>query len=221
MKKIMFLICLLILLTGCTAKYNVKINEDLSIIEEVYMYGDDDLYSTYYKTTHMNVLKELLEPFEDILKENKYEYSVNEEGYIYITKKYVSIKEYIDSSILFNNYFDKIDYNKNEKSIKIETEGFYPNSTDDPDRFYVKDLDIAITSSYKVLNHNASKVDDKTNTYFFNIKEDTEDFKLMLEIDTTSKFNPYVKMYIKILVAFLIVLTSWIVVFYLNKKKKF
>lgn len=219
MKKILFLACLLLLLTGCTAKYDIKINEDLSVNESIYMYGDEELFDTYYKTTRVNVLKELLEPYEDLLKENKYQYEVNQDGYIYIFRKYDNIKECIDNSILFNDYFEKINYTKNGDKIKIETEGFHPNSTDDPERFYVDDLTISITSSYKVTNNNATSINDDTNTYSFNLKGDMDDFKVMFEMDTTSKFNPNMKMYITIGVTVLIIIGAWITVLVLNKKK--
>lgn len=221
MKKIVIL-AFLLLLTGCTAEYNISINEDLSISETAYCYGDSDMFDTYYMTTRSNVLGEILDVYTDGLKENGYEYELMEgtNPYVVLSRKYSDIGDYVNKTILLNDYFDEIKYTKNGDILKIETVGFHPNEENDPNRFYITNLDIAITSSYKVINHNATKIDDNTNTYHFEIKEDTEDFKIILELDTTKKFNPLEKTYLTIIITVLIIIAAWIMVFVLNKKKK-
>ena len=218
MKKIV-IILLLLVVTGCDVNYNVKINEDLTIIEEAYISGNDEFYQPFYKTTRINVLKEMLENYKDTLIENKYTYELIESynPSIIVKKEYNDITSYINSSLLFNDYFEKINYTKEGNIVKIETEGFNPNEEDNPDRFFVRNLDIAITSSYKVVNSNASKIDKKTNTYHFVMDENTDDFKIILEIDTSSKFNPNMEIYVMILVGIILVIASWVFVY---KSKK-
>jgi hypothetical protein len=219
MKKITMLL-LLLLVTGCSVNYKVNIKEDLTIVEEAEIKGNDAFYQPYYKTTKVNVLKELLENYKETLVENSYNYELleNYNPSIKIRKEYSDINTYLNSSLLFNDYFEKINYTKDDKIVKIETEGFNPNEEDNPDRFFVRDLDIAITCAYKVTNSNAVKINKKTNTYHFQMDEDTKDFKILLEFDTSSKFNPNIEIYVMILVGVLMVIASWIFV-YKSKRK--
>ena len=223
MKKKILAFLLILFVTGCQVKYNVTINEDLTVLEQAIIYGDDDLYSTYYKTTKNNVLKSNLDTYREFLNENNYKNSIEEsdEPSINLEKKYNDISSYINSSKLFNDYFDKINYSRNGNIIKIETEGFKPCEEDDPNRFYIDELDIAITSKYNVLNHNATRVDKDTNTYHYTIKANTNDFKILLELDTSKEFNPKLRMYTMMVILFIIIVGAWIMVFVLNKKKNY
>ena len=218
MKRIVILLLLLVV-TGCSVNYKVNINEDFSIVEEADIRGNEDFYQPFYKTTKVNVLKEILDDYKETLVEYKYDYELIEDynPSIVIKKEYNDIASYLNSSLLFNDYFEKINYTKEGNIVKIETEGFNPNEEDNPDRFYVRHLDISITSAYKVINSNASKIDKKSNTYHFEMDENTDDFKIFLEIDTSSKFNPNLEIYVMILGGFILVIVSWIFV-YKNRK---
>ena len=108
----------------------------------------------------------------------------------------------------------------NNHNVKIETIGFHHSVTDDPERFYIDNLDIVINLPYKVINHNASEVDEKTNTYHFIMTSKMEDFKVLLEFDSSRKFNPYGSLIIKVLISIGIIIMTWIIVYYLNSKKK-
>lgn len=221
MKKILILFCIL-LLTGCTANYNVDIDENLRVLESTKIVGSEELYSAYYKTSRNKVLKGLLEIYSTDLEKNNYEYHLvkGENPYINLKKSYDNISNYLNNSLLFNDYFDKIDYNKNGNIIKIETIGFNPNVLDDPERFYVNNLDIAIKCAYKVVNHNANKVDERTNTYHFIMDENTDDFKILFEFDSSRKFNPYLKMINVIIIIILLIILSWVIIYITNKRKK-
>ena len=74
------------------------------------------------------------------------------------------MEEYLQNGKLFNDYFDEINYHKDGDIVKITTNGFNPVDDDVPERFYIDNLEIAITSSYKVINHNATRISKDTNT---------------------------------------------------------
>ncbi len=220
MKKIVILVSLLVLLTGCSVNYHVEIKDDLKVMETAFLEGNDELYNSHYRTTKVKVLEELLDIYDNELKENNYQTEVvkNENPYVKIEREYQDIQEYLNNSKLFNNYFDKINYTKEGKIVKIETEGFNPNEEENPDRFYVENLDIAIKSAYKVVDSNATEIDKKTNTYHFIMKADDEDFKIMLELDTSSKFIANFDIYIILFGILILTIGAWIFVF-VNKKK--
>ena len=222
MKKIWILLGCLVL-TGCNVKYNVKIDDNLKVSESAFIEGDDELYQASYRTSRNRVLEGFLDIYGATLEQNNYTYELikGENPHVEIKRQYSDINDYLNNSKLFNNYFDKIDYKKNGNLVKIETIGFHHNITDDPERFYVHNMDIAVNIPFIVTNHNASEVDEDTNTYHFVMKENMEDFKILLEFDSSRKFNPYMKVIIKILIALGIAVLTWIVVFYLNRQKKY
>ena len=69
MRKVIILMSFLFLLTGCAVKYNLVINEDLTILEEAKMTGTTAFFDNYYKTTKTNVLKTFIEIYQEILDE--------------------------------------------------------------------------------------------------------------------------------------------------------
>jgi len=223
MRKILALIIMIFLLTGCSVNYNLTINEDLTINEEVNMTGTSEFFSVYNKTSKLNVIKMMLDTDDKtLLENNNYSISIVEDDtpYVKASKTFDDIVDYTNNNVFFKQYFDKIDYSINGDVVKITTSGFNPNDPEDPGRYYVRDLNITITSKYKVLEHNASSVNKKTNTYHWTIKDTTEDFELLFSFDNKTKFNPYINMYIGIVISIIVIIVTWVVVWYLDKNDK-
>lgn len=223
MKKILALIIVIIFLTGCSVKYDLTINEDLTITEEVNMTGTDTFFSIYNKTSKLNVVKMMLsENMQSLLEESGYQYSIVEERkpYVLVGKTFDNVDDYCENNLFFEQFFEKINCEEDDNIIKITTEGFVPNDPENPERYDINDLTIAITSKYKVIDNNANHVDKNTNTYYWEITNDTLEFDLLLSFDKTVKFNPYINTYIMIFVSILIIALTWIVVWRLDKKEK-
>ena len=222
MKKNIFLILILFLITGCSCNYNISLNKDLTVDEEIIIYGTNRLYNAYYKTNRVDVLKENLENYVEELEVDNYESSLVEDvnPYIIIKRKYQNMEEYLNNSKFFNDYFDEISYNKSGNIVKIDTIGFNPNEEDNPDRFYVENALINVKLSYEVNNANTSIVDDKTNTFQYNLLENDSDFKLLINYDISKKFNPLKKNMIYIVGAILVIVITWLILFLVNRKKK-
>ncbi len=221
MKKIVLLIISLLLVTGCSSQYHLVINEDLTVNEEAILTGTNDFFANYYKTTKKKVIKSMVEEYSTILDENGYTYNIVEEEkpYAVVSKKYHDLNEYTKTSILFNDYFDEVNYVENGEMKKIETVGFNPNNPDDPNRFNVKELKISITCPYKVKNHNATKVNKATNTYYFELNEES-DYKILLEFNTSKKYNSHEESIIIIISCLGLICLCWIIIYIINKKKK-
>lgn len=220
MKKIVILLVFIFLITGCSVKYSLVINEDLSITEEAKLTGTENFFSNYYKTTKTNVIKSYLDIYQGILDENNYQYELKNDQvpYVNIKKTYDNISLYTKESILFNGYFDEVKYSENGDIKKIETIGFYEGNPDDnEDRFYVSELEISIKCPYKVVNHNAKNVDKKTNTYYYDLSKDN---KILLEYDISSKYNPNSDLIRILLMCLIAVLGMWLGIATLIKKNK-
>ena len=222
-KNYLFLILIIFLMTGCDVKYNININDDFTVLEKSVLTGTSDFFKPYYKTTKKNVLEEILGNYEARLKDKNYGYQLvdGDSTYVSLEKKYDNIQNYLDNSILFNDYFEKISYNTNGNLVRIETEGFNPNEEDNPDRFYVRKLEVSITCAYKVVESNATKIDKKTNTYYFEMSENSDDFKILLEFDKSSRFIKDMDKYLIIGGSIVVIIASWIFVFKVNKKKRY
>ncbi len=220
MKKIIMLILGLFLLTGCAVKYNLVINDDLSVVEEAKLTGTDNFFANYYKTTRTNVLKDNIEIYQDILDENNYQYELKEDTvpYVLVTRKYNDALDYVNNSKLFNDYFDEVKYTEDGDIKKIETIGFHENDIDNPERFIVSELEITIKCPFEVKNHNAQKVDESENVYYY--KLDNENNKILLEYDVSKKYNPNAEIIRIIIICILIIIACWITVIVLNKKSK-
>ncbi len=220
MKKIVILLVFIFLITGCRVKYNLSLNEDLTIDETAMLTGTDEFFNVYYKTTRKNVLKSFIEIYQDILTQNNYQFELKEDDipYVLVTKKYSNVSEYAQDSILFNDYFDEVKVTEDGNIKKIETVGFHPNEPDNPDRFNVKELEIAIKCAYNVKNHNATKVDKLSNTYYYDLNENNN--HILLEYDSSSNFNPNSDLIRIIIICAAIIIVLWITVIYLNKKNK-
>jgi len=218
MKKIFMLFILMFLLTGCSVKYNIIINEDLTLTENAKLTGTSDFFANYYKTTKKNVLKSFIDIYKDILDENNYQYELKEDEvpYIEVNKKYDNVKNYVEKSILFNDYFEKVNYSENGNIKKIETVGFNNNEPDNPDRFDVKELEITIKCPYVVKNHNAKMVDRITNTYYYELNDDNN--KILIEYDVSRKYNSNSDLINIIVICILIIIVLWMIVIYVNKK---
>ena len=188
------------------------------------MTGTDNLFENYYKSSKLNVVKMFLDVDKITLDEYGYNYKIIEEStpYVLADKKYNNMASFTENTVFYKQYFDSLEYSEKDGIITIEGKDFLPNDPDDPGRYYISDMTIAIESKYKVIDNNANSVDKDTNTYYWNIDNDTTDFKLLLSFDSNTKFNPYINEIIMIIVSILIVIITWLSVwyFYRNEKKK-
>jgi len=198
------------------------ISDDLKITETVNMTGTDSLFDIYYKSSKLNVIKMLLEEDKATLDENNYHYEIIEDNipYVLADKEYSNMKNFTKNSIFYKQYFDTIEYKEKDGVITLKTIGFKPNDSEDPSRYDIKGLTISITSKYKIVDNNANKVDKTTNTYYWNIDNDTTDFSLMLSYDSNVKFNPYINTYVMIVVSVLIIIITWVLIWYFDKREK-
>ena len=102
--KIFIISILLILVTGCSGNYNLKINDDMSINEELYLTIDNS-NNAYTKT--LKIFKENNIPekdYEVVLSDNNVRITYN--------KKYNSIEEYLLDSKIYHELIDEIQFNK-------------------------------------------------------------------------------------------------------------
>lgn len=181
--RLLLLVAMLFLLTGCKATYEIKINKNLSVEETLSAYETVDYFNinyTYYDRS------EAIDSLYETMKEKlpvKYAYKHNSNNTgIIATHNYKNINQYLKENNFYRQFFENVDLKEKDSIISIETTGdFYKYNQQDFERFAVDQFELKITTPLKVLKNNADKVEG--NTYIWYITRMTEDKKIILQMN--------------------------------------
>lgn len=206
------LIIIVIILTGCSGNYNLKINADLSINESLKLNIDNN-GDTYSKTIKI---------FEDN-NINKDKYNVNISSNKVVIKyndDYNSIEDYLLNSKLYHQLFNEIKYNKtnnyielfaNDK-IKIKNKYNIDKGTN------LTDLDVIqinIENPFVVISSNEDIATD--NIYTWTINKNTTNKTIKMKFKPTFNKFPYRPVIVGSLI---IILSSVYIIRFVIKYKK-
>ena len=191
-RKFIFIIILLLLLTGCASvDYNLEIKKDLSIIETVNMSATKEYFSNYYMNLPITIVKRFYanEEWMKPVKDNNYLCELKKDNLPYpsilVSKKFESLEIWKNTTIYKNQTFNELNITKNNNLITINAKEFnkyYPDDSngDIDSRYPVSNLFVKIKLPYVVTNSNADNIIKSTNTYIWRINEDTEDKEIKL-----------------------------------------
>lgn len=185
--KIFIISILLILVTGCSGNYNLKINDDMSINEELYLTIDNS-NNAYTKT--LKIFKENNIPekdYEVVLSDNNVRITYN--------KKYNSIEEYLLDSKVYHELIDEIQFNKSNDYIDLYVNQKLKLSNDNGIKMNgtnLVDLDVLqinIENPFDVNFSNAEIVND--NVYTWTIKKGDTEKKIQMQFKPSLNIFPY------------------------------
>ncbi len=185
--KIFVIGILLILVTGCSGNYNLKINDDMSINEELYLTIDNS-NNAYTKT--LKIFKENNIPEDDyevVLSDNNVRITYN--------KKYDSIEEYLLNSKVYHELIDEIQFNKSNNYIDLYVNQKLKVSNDNGIKMNgtnLVDLDVLqinIENPFDVNFSNAEIVND--NVYTWTIKKGDTEKKIQMQFKPSLNIFPY------------------------------
>lgn len=185
--KIFVIGILLILVTGCSGNYNLKINDDMSINEELYLIIDNS-NNAYTKT--LKIFKENNIPEDDyevVLSDNNVRITYN--------KKYDSIEEYLLNSKVYHELIDEIQFNKSNNYIDLYVNQKLKVSNDNGIKMNgtnLVDLDVLqinIENPFDVNFSNAEIVND--NVYTWTIKKGDTEKKIQMQFKPSLNIFPY------------------------------
>ncbi len=185
--KIFIISILLILVTGCSGNYNLKINDDMSIDEELYLTIDSS-NNAYTKT--LKIFKENNIPekdYEVVLSDNNVRITYN--------KKYNSIEEYLLDSKIYHELIDEIQFNKSNDYIDLYVNQKLKLSNDNvikTNGTNLTDLDVLqinIENPFDVNFSNAEIVND--NVYTWTIKKGDTEKKIQMQFKPSLNIFPY------------------------------
>ena len=170
MKKKIFVLVALLLLTGCKAKYDLQINFGGNVIETSSIYLNNSMVGRNgYSTNKDEFLDQIAEKYEFNLMNKKLKFK--EEYYLgYNTyQRYNSVITYAKNSPAIEVLYDNLSVTEDNDKVTIKTVGNnkiqeYNNSTSDS-LTTVETIEINISLPYKVTKCNASRINKDTNTY--------------------------------------------------------
>ena len=209
--KIFIIGILLILVTGCSGNYNLKINDDMSINEELYL-TIDNTNNAYTKT--LKIFKENNIPekdYEVVLSDNNVRITYN--------KKYDSMEEYILDSKVYHELIDEIQFNKSNdyidlyvnQKLKLSNDSIKANGTNLVD---LDVLQINIENPFDVNFSNAEIVND--NVYTWTIKKGDIEKKFQMQFKPSLNVFPYKQ----VAVLSTVIICSLIIIFIIYRRYK-
>lgn len=185
--KIIICLITIMLLTGCTANYNVTINKDLTVEENFEVIGDDrfKLTSGYTEDSMYSALKET---YSELITEGDLDdiktKIVNNNLTITSNIKYNNLNDFANSKYIKKIYKDGLKVSTDRSVVSItsinELDNFWlfvNGMEEDP---LINKLKVSIKIPYEVISNNATSVDKKTNTFTW--EYDFQDYDKSIEI---------------------------------------
>ena len=186
MKKKIILLFSLILLTGCSAEYNLTIvndsyKEELNVDNVKIDNISDLILPLYYDIDEYDIDK--VKPGDD----GFYNAKIDKNSYSLFNT--FNFSSFIKSTLL-NSCYDKVDVVKNSKNIYISTVGDFKCYNN----YKVDDIKVNIISKYKLVDTNADSINN--NVYSWNINKDNLDKGIYIEFVLPKKSEKKKKIFI-------------------------
>lgn len=209
--RIIILFLFVILLTGCKGEYNLIINKDLSLSENIKL-SIDNKDGVYEKTMKL---------FEDNNIDDSMYNVTQTDDYVNIQYKedFRNFEDYFLNSKFYSRLFTDENYNKDNKEISYS--GIANLKFDDSDNsdlnnsFNITDLKIKVDIPFSIKNNNADKVEKNSLTWI--LKKNDSNKRINFTFDYLKSNNLYLLIII-ICLAILISSASIIIRNYLKER---
>lgn len=219
MKKI-FLFFLLLFLSGCSIKYDLTINEDLNVIENIDVIELEASLGRYVIDVDEFVSKSL-QYYKSIDKYDIYNIIDNsEDGYAVgsTSNSYLDFENYCKNSTAKDSFFKKCELTKDGNIVTINMNAVDFNEylfSSELEESIIKKARVNIKIPYKVLKNNSDSIKDNIYTWEYEIEDYSNDINIVFD---TSK--PYRDVNYSILILGGIILVVIISGLYIYNKYK-
>ena len=159
--KIVLLLLIVLLISGCSGTYNLKINNNLKEEKNIIITLENEVYN-----------------YDKI--DNLINSEVGNNLNVSYKKKYDTIEEYLLDSILYKQIFNSISYNSDDNEISLGARNILNLSTSDLNNSYdLKILQINVQTPLEVIDENADFVNENTYSWTINDKTQEKDMYLV------------------------------------------
>ncbi len=221
-RKFLFIIFIIILCSGCRAEYNLTINDDLSVEENVLATEDEEFFEEYEKSSMGRVVGFILEPYLDTLNENGYvtnSHITSARSGATISKHFDSVEDYANNTIFASQYSDKVNYSKDGNQITLSIKGQFSKAEQDQTRFPIDEAAISIKLPFKVIENNADKVNGDVYTWLFD-ENDTKEREIKIIFDKSKIKKDINYWYVGIVIGIIILLIVLFMVYNKVRSKR-
>lgn len=183
--KYILLIFAILLFAGCSGNYNLTINKDLTVNEELNILINND--ETTYETT-------LLLFDQADIDSDKYEVAIlDDEVNIKYKEKYSSFEDFYLNSKLYKTLFDNLEYSIDNKGLSLNTKSNFKLDDNDNQNivnsYDIDELKINIKTPFYVKENNADSNKDNTYTWILNKDDTFKDIKMDLSYKTDTLYG--------------------------------
>ena len=187
LKKVIFVVIFMFLLSGCDVTYNLKINKNLSVTEKIVALEEEE----FNDLAHDYLLDRISVAFSSRYDEF-YDYSAiskNTKTGNKLIRSYNSLNEYKDQSNVFLDLIDNYSITETLNIINLNivlSDDIY-NTDDMAYTIIPENININIELPFKVTNTNADTQDG--NTYSWKIDKNNRNANIMLSFDKNRLSN--------------------------------
>lgn len=227
-KRVLIILFLILIVSGCRVNYDVKINKDLSINERVIASEKTDRLKS---RTNLDINQSVSYLYKIYKTKNmgEDEYSITSADNttsVVVNNSYNSIKEYSDN--FKTDIFEESNIYEDNKHIIIDINQNALINSKASNRYVYDEIEVTFELPFEVINNNADKVNN--NKYTWYIKADSDEYKRILlefngeKVKNTALFNFGDKYFdigyeYLVLVGAIVILGIIIFIVYLKNKK--
>ncbi|MFA5603733.1 MAG: hypothetical protein WDA12_02630 [Bacilli bacterium] len=194
--KILLILLIMILITGCDVDYKVIVDSNYRVKETVKFIGDNktitekgynvDLYLTEQIETHQNI--SLFKGYKFIKKMG------TTDSFVTIDRQHRNLEAYSKSPV-FNQLFESANIVYEEGTVTFNTTGenyyknFYNNDELVDPEFYVDKITIQMRFHNNIIESNADSTDETKNTLTWNVSSEKELKKIYFKIGNAKRYD--------------------------------
>ena len=226
-KKILLIVVSLLLLSGCTVNYNLKVDKDFKVKEELNLSVEKDKFEIGYDKPEDGV-KDIFDNINTTLTYKLYDYNTSRKSKkinTVFSKEYVSVEDYSNSEFLknVNGKAERYDYTKNGKTNKvfqvmINYDFFDFINTKKYSSIAMDEFKLNITFPYKVIESNADSV--KGNVLTWNLKELRTARSFYIEYDENIEVKEKNNKVLIIIACAILIVSVFLIIIFFRKKTK-
>ncbi len=179
-KKILLVICMLFIMSGCSIKYEIEITKDLNINEKLYIKENNDVFAKV-GTTNKIYIPTMTETYRNNDKYKSYEikeeYNIDQSG-ITATKNNKTLEEYQLNNGVKKTLFGFIVLKEEKNQITFSATDYRGEQLfNDSDRgdFEYEDVELEIKLPFEVKEHNSDKYDEEKGIYTWYFDKNTRE----------------------------------------------
>ena len=189
--KIKLLIIIFTLfLTGCSAEYNLRIDSNLNFKEEATLFEKNEILEVYNKNLKL-VPDQKFSQYESSKEFKPYKlaekiFESSQTGGV-VEANFKGVENF-ENSILFTSLFSELNITKYSNIVSFQTSGYDSSFfvPEDP-MFVMEPITVNIRFHNEVVENNALKYDEKTNTYTWFLNEEQSSGNIMFSINQNKK----------------------------------